>query len=72
MAIFTAIATGLTAVGVAGVTAAGVAATAAVGATVYGVQQSQRAASAARESAQIQRQAAETQVRMQREEASRA
>jgi hypothetical protein len=40
--------------------------------TAYGVQQSQRAASAARESAQIQRQAAETQVRMQREEASRA
>jgi hypothetical protein len=42
MALFTAIATGLGALGLTGVTAAGVAATAAVGATAYGVQQSPR------------------------------
>lgn len=71
MAVFTAIATGLGALGFAGATAAGVATATTLAATAYGIDQTQRAASAARQSAQVQRQAAETQVKMQREQAAR-
>lgn len=71
MAVFTSIATGLSAVTGLAISGAAVAGTVAVAGVAAGVQEQKRATSIARQSAAVQRQAAETQITMQKQAATR-